>query len=142
VDIVVGGNKEVLNLAAPVAIPKKISEKTKMETIIDSLKVGQTFVLDNIYFYSGRHTVRDECLPEMDNLYNVLNNNPGLKIRIEGHVCCVPDDKDALDEDINPERAYEDPPSPYFLRRLSLNRAMYINYYLVKRGIDAKRLEY
>lgn len=121
---------------------KTTTGKTKISRMVDTLKVGQTFILDNIYFHTGKHVVRKESLPELDNLYGTLNDNPSLRIRIEGHVCCVPDDKDALDEGINPYMDEREPPNPYVINRLSLNRAMFIYHYLVRKGIDAKRMEY
>ena len=90
---------------------------------------GDVFVLDKIFFYPGRHIVRETSLPELDYLYKVLERNPSIKIRIEGHVCCVPMNSDALDEDT-------------FEKALSVNRAKYIYAYLAKRGIDPKRLSY
>lgn len=144
VDIVAGKTQTVFNtLPGKHTRPGLVTTtKSDIATIIDSLKVGQTFVLNNLYFHTGRHTVKDESLPELDKLYNVLKENPSLKIKIEGHVCCVPNDKDALDEDVSLLRKKEDDPTPYFIQRLSLNRAMYIYYYLVKKGISSQRLQY
>lgn len=95
----------------------------------DQFVPGALFVLDRIYFYTGRHKVVEESQPEMEKLYHVLADNPGLVIRIEGHVCCVPPITDALDEDTR-EVA------------LSRNRAKVIYDYLVRKGIDPDRLSY
>jgi outer membrane protein OmpA-like peptidoglycan-associated protein len=114
--------------------------KTKLETTFESLKVGQTFVLDNIYFYSGRHTIRKESLPELDNLISILKTYPSLKIKIEGHVCCVPSDKDALDEDVMETIASNN--DEYGLNSLSVNRAIYIYRYLASKGIARERLQF
>lgn len=96
---------------------------------ITNIEPGKTLVLKKIFFYAGRHVVREESLPEMDNLYYVLSANPTLKIQIEGHVCCVKSGVDALDEDT-------------FEHALSENRAKYIYQYLVRRGINSNRLKY
>ena len=93
------------------------------------ISTGETFVLDKIYFYAGRHVVKPESLPELDKLYNALAANNNITIQIEGHICCVRFAPDALDEDTN-ELA------------LSTNRAKYIYDYLIAKGIDARRLKY
>lgn len=95
---------------------------------ITTLKPGGIFVLDKIYFYAGRHIVRKESLPELDNLYTVLAAHPEINIRIEGHVCCVRT-ADALDEDT-------------FEMALSENRARFIYEYLISKGINKDRLSY
>lgn len=102
--------------------PNPIQQKMNIAT-------GQTFVLDKIYFFAGRHVVKPESMPELDKLYNALATNPGVQVQIEGHVCCVRSAPDALDEDTN-ELA------------LSTNRAKYIYNYLLEKGIDNKRLKY
>ena len=95
----------------------------------DLIEAGQLFVLDKIYFYTGRHRVVPESVPELDHLYAVLEEIPTLVINIEGHVCCVHPLVDALDMETG-EVA------------LSVNRAKYIYNYLIKRGIDKDRLSY
>lgn len=105
----------------------------KLNTIVgfepDSMYVGQLFVLDRIFFYTGRHIATQESIQEMEKLFNMMDDNVGLVIRIEGHVCCVHPLFDALDMDTGEES-------------LSVNRARYIYNYLVKKGIDRKRLTY
>lgn len=95
---------------------------------ISALKPGQTMVLENLYFYPGRHIIREESISVLEKLYVTLEENPDLKIQIEGHVCCV-NTIDALDED-------------NFQLALSLNRAKYIYLYLIKHGIESERLSY
>lgn len=101
---------------------------TKITDLIE-VRVGQLLVLDRIFFYTGLHIVAEESLPELDKLFLSLERNPDIKIRIEGHVCCVHPSVDALDEGTG-EIA------------LSVNRAKAIYNYLVKKGIDAERLSY
>lgn len=98
---------------------------------LDSIqfRVGQLFVLDRIFFHTGRHVVVDESLPEMERLYKVMDDNPTLVINIEGHVCCVHPSVDALDLDTGE-------------LKLSVNRAKFIYDYLVKKGIEQERLSY
>lgn len=126
---------DIVLLSPKQAIPstkKTISSsiaKNEPSTSLLTVSVGQTITLNKIYFYAGRHIVKEESLRELDNLYNILDENPTLKIQIEGHICCVRMAPDALDEGTGE-------------LRLSENRAKYIYDYLVKRGIEANRLLY
>lgn len=105
----------------------RFNSTTNMDSI--QFTVGQLFVLDRIFFHTGRHVVVDESLPEMERLYKVLDDNPTLVINIEGHVCCVHPSVDALDLDTGE-------------LKLSINRAKFIFDYLVKKGIEQERLSY
>lgn len=89
-------------------------------------KAGDAFTLDKIYFYRGRHTVRETSIPQLEELYRVMAAHPGLKIKIEGHLCCgIPTGHDADDEDfpdwyyIGPEKDLDDKhfkPDPKYMR--------------------------
>ncbi|WP_276131687.1 OmpA family protein [Polluticoccus soli] len=109
--------------------PKPAAPLTSTELKLTTLKPGETFPLENIYFYTNRHVVVKESIPELDKLYQALANNPTVRIQVEGHVCCVKKDQDALDEDT-------------LEQALSVNRAKHICEYLVRRGITPDRLEY
>ncbi len=98
-------------------------------TDIKDYKPGDIFVLKNIYFLPQRHTIRPGSLPELEKLYNVLEQNENLKVQIEGHVCCIVNFPDAYDMDNGDDN-------------LSVNRAKFIYDYLVKKGIDSDRLRY
>ncbi len=96
---------------------------------LTQLKEGQTILLKNVYFHPGSHIIKQESYETLEKLYHILNDNPKLKINIEGHVCCIHDVPDALDIDTN---------EPV----LSLNRAKAIYNYLVRKGISEDRLQY
>jgi outer membrane protein OmpA-like peptidoglycan-associated protein len=98
-------------------------------TDLSTVSVGELLVLDKIYFYPGRHIFREISYEALETLYSMLMKNPDIRIRIEGHVCCTPGQADALDEDT-------------YKNELSINRALAVRDYLVKRGIAANRLEY
>ena len=125
--------------AAPPPVPTAAIEMSKAPTAelrkasvtdISSVAPGESLLLDKIYFYPGRHIVRPESNVALDALYKSLQSNPGIRIKIEGHVCCVPtSEPDAVDDDT-------------FKKELSLNRARVIREYLMKRGIDPSRIQY
>lgn len=97
---------------------------------INELEIGETFVLNNIYFYTGMHTVKEESFPELRYLLQIMQEHSNLKIKIEGHVCCIsPTAPDALDEGT-------------LELALSTNRAKAIYFYLKESGIDAERMRF
>lgn len=110
--------------------PGPATARKASETNIASVPVGEALLLDNIYFYAGRHVVRPESYPSLEDLAKSLIDHPDVKIRIEGHVCCVPATvRDAIDDDTG-------------LEELSLMRALAIRDYLLRKGIAPERLKY
>lgn len=126
--------------AQPIVSPKPSIQPSTVKNIdstnnniankLKDVAIGETFVLNNIYFYAGRHTVRESSIEELELLYEALDANPNIHVRIEGHVCCIkPTAPDALDEGT-------------FELALSVNRAKAIYHYLIAEGIEKERLEY
>lgn len=100
-------------------LKKDLSEYTKQET----------FRLENLHFPPNRHYLENGSEAVLDTLYTILKTHPGLRVRIEGHVCCVTDLPDAFDADTH-------------TYNLSVNRAKFIRTYLIGKGIYPQRLEY
>lgn len=124
VDIIPGGIKQI-----PVAKP--LPKPPAQPTIdLTKIKKNETLRLEHMYFNPGSHMLKTESVPELTKLYNTLKNNPALKIRIEGHICChtkrTTDAYDYDSQDFN----------------LSANRAQYIYDYLASKGIGKDRLQY
>src|SRR5690606_36359446 len=118
------------NRPSKTAIVSKTKEETSsMESSILSLKSNQTLVMDNLLFHTEKHKLIPESVPELKRLLAVLLKHPELKIRIEGHVCCVPYGVDALDIETGENK-------------LSENRAKYIYDYLVAYGVPRENLSY
>ncbi len=135
VDIVMNnmGNKEKPS-GKPTAgkpVRKDTTRKIKLTSIEDmkNLRSGTVFQLNNVYFPADRHIMKPESQEALEKLYTVMSENPKLKISIEGHVCCIRDQPDALDMDT-------------WEPHLSVNRAKAIYNYLVDKGIDQSRLTY
>lgn len=143
VDIVVDNSVDRTKQSATTSSSRSIaSNKSKKDTSsftgskstseikeLPKLLEGQTILLKNVYFPPGRHIIKPESFPTLEKLYATLAQNKTLRISIEGHVCCVHDVPDALDNDTG---------EPL----LSFNRAKSIYQYLVEKGIDPARLEY
>jgi outer membrane protein OmpA-like peptidoglycan-associated protein len=110
--------------------PEKIKKDTvQSKKSIEDLKEGESLAIQGLNFIPGRHIVVKDAVPILEQLLKTLQNNPKLKIEIQGHICCVEDQDDGLDLDTGE-------------RNLSVSRARAVYNYLVKNGIDASRLSY
>jgi outer membrane protein OmpA-like peptidoglycan-associated protein len=101
----------------PVTIPVE-SELTKL--VRDS-KIGEKIKLPNIYFYGGSDKVLEKSIPTLKDLLQIMNDNPTLKIEIQGHICCYePNDPESV----------------------SAARAKAISDFLIENEINSNRLSY
>lgn len=87
---------------------------------INEAKTGEKLKIDNLNFIINTFIVVPEARGKMYELLLVLQNNPILKIEIQGHLCCMPNDR--LD--------------------LSTKRAKAIYSFLVANGIYPGRLSF
>ena len=90
-----------------------LAEKVKLA------KVGTKITLKNINFYQNTFATMPESQGTLYDLLFVMQNNPELKIEIQGHICCI--DKD--------------------YRNLSTDRAKQIKRFLVYNGIQEYRVK-
>ncbi len=89
---------------------------------LQPIEKGATIVLKNIFFETGKFDLKNESKGELDKLVTLLNDNPNLKIQIDGHTDNVGQEKDNL--------------------LLSSNRAKAVVGYLLGRSITVQRLSY
>lgn len=82
---------------------------------------GAKITLRNIYFNVSKYDLKPESFPELDRLVTVMQDNPTMQIRLEGHTDTVGD------FDANVE--------------LSRNRVNEVKRYLVSKNISAGRIE-
>jgi outer membrane protein OmpA-like peptidoglycan-associated protein len=85
------------------------------------IETGAKITLKNIYFSVSKYDLKSESYPELDRLVTVMQENPTMNIRLEGHTDTVGD------FDANVE--------------LSRNRVNEVKRYLVSKGISAGRIE-
>lgn len=85
------------------------------------IEAGAKITLKNIYFNVSKYDLKPESFPELDRLVTVMQTNPTMQIRLEGHTDTVGD------FDANVE--------------LSRNRVNEVKRYLVDKGISAGRIE-
>ncbi len=114
----------------PAVVPEPPPVSPDAVAELQKTPAGQTIVMRSLYFPRGSHKLLPQSLPQLAVLQKALLENPKLKIRVEGHVCCIDtvQASDALDEGTG-EYA------------LSLNRARAVAQELVKRGIPKERIQ-
>ncbi len=87
---------------------------------IDDIESGKTFVLKNINYDFDKSDIRPDAARILDNLVNILKQNPSLRIELSSHT-------DSRGSDV-------------YNLRLSQRRAESAVKYLVNKGIDKSRL--
>jgi outer membrane protein OmpA-like peptidoglycan-associated protein len=126
VEIAVIVNK-ITNVDTSIIIQK---EKTIKDIIEDaSTKKGAKILLKQMQFEGGRHKILQSSVPQLNDLLNALKVNSKLKILLEGHICCLPDNSDGFDLDTQTDD-------------LSKQRAKAIKDYLINAGIEGERIQY
>jgi outer membrane protein OmpA-like peptidoglycan-associated protein len=85
-------------------------------------KPGKTFVINNIFFETAKATLLPSSYIELNRLLKILNENPKMVIRINGHT----DNQGGDAFNIN----------------LSDNRSKAVVDYLISKGIKKERLQY
>lgn len=104
-----------------IPITSAYQEVTK-DIALKNISVGTKIVLRNIFFDTGKSTLRKESTNELARLHKLLSDMPTLKIEISGHT----DSKGSAD--LN--------------QKLSEARAKAVVDYLIKAGIPSDRLTY
>lgn len=117
-------NRKVVVSYSEIIEDKKIeSNPNSLENQVKSSKVGDKIKLENIMFYNMSAKVVSHSIPELYNLLCIMQENPNLKIEIQGHICCQTN----KDTDIT---------------YLSTERAKTIYSYLVRNKINRNRLSF
>lgn len=96
-------------------IQSELSEK------IAKAKVGETVKLPNIYFFNNSARILPKSEASLLELLCVMEENPTLKIEIQGHICCQ---------------------TVFDVNDVSLSRARAIYLYLIRNKIDRKRMTF
>lgn len=127
-----GLNRKVEIIVTPVFPPKPQVEpkvKSASETLAGTINVGDNIVLHNILFKTSYSYLLPESTKTLQELSKVLLKRKDIYFTIQGHVCCTQNSRDAIDRKTQK-------------RNLSVARAKYIYDYLIKKGIDAKRMKF
>jgi len=77
---------------------------TIKETIVlEKVKVGQVFVMENIYYDFDKWDILPESEVELDKLVKVMNDNPSWKVELGSHTDCR--GSDAYNEKLSQKRS-------------------------------------
>ncbi|KLT66871.1 OmpA family protein [Pedobacter sp. BMA] len=99
-----------------------INKPYQIEVYIEKIKPGGNVTLRNIFFDTNKYNLLPASIRELNLLIDFLNQNTTVNIEIQGHTDNIGDAK--LNE------------------KLSLNRANAVYDYLLKNGIDLRRLTF
>ncbi|WP_343030519.1 OmpA family protein, partial [Fulvivirga aurantia] len=110
---------QTIEIKAPAAKeePQSISRNVQLR----KLQLGTRSVLRNIYFDFNKATFKQESYDELNKLEAMMARNPGMVIEISGHT------------DNIGAKSYN--------KQLSQLRANAVKDYLVKKGVDARRIK-
>ena len=115
------GDRGVLEGSDTVAATP-IDDVVSVPPLADTLQVGATFVLSNIFFDYDKATLLQQSYNELQELLKILKAHPTMRIEVRGHT----DGQGSVD----------------YNQRLSENRAKAVVDFLVSKGIDSRRLQY
>lgn len=93
----------------------------KLDEELDSATAGGKIKLNNLNFNGGTAVFKPHSYRVLKELLQIMKSNPNLKIEIQGHICCY---SESDDDDV------------------SEKRALAVYKFLIKNGIDQKRLKY
>jgi OmpA-OmpF porin, OOP family len=115
----------------PLPENKKEEKKSKQNDSEKVIEIGErleheggkdSFKLDKVYFEMGKSEILPESFIQLDKLIIYLQENPELKIQVEGHT------DNQGDATLN--------------QKLSLDRAYKVREYLVAKGINSSRIKF
>ncbi|AHM63600.1 ompa/motb domain protein [Flammeovirgaceae bacterium 311] len=101
----------------------RLGEKTRYVNTnlrMNAIKVGTTAVMANIFFETGKSSLRTESITELDKIRDFLRHSSSVKIQINGHTDNVG--------------------NANYNKQLSRKRAQSVKDYLVNNGIEPGRL--
>lgn len=94
-------------------------DETRRDYTLQTIKIGLKFELKNIYFDSGKATLREESKAELDKLFEILNRS-AITIELGGHTDNVGTDESN--------------------QKLSQDRVNSVREYLIEKGISKDRI--
>jgi outer membrane protein OmpA-like peptidoglycan-associated protein len=89
---------------------------------LEPIEVGKSYRLNDVFFDFNSYDLLPESMAVIREFYDFLQNNPKLKISIEGHTDEIGNDQDNLE--------------------LSIKRARSVYNHLIQLGIDPGRISY
>ena len=105
------------------ALSKKLPDSTYQKDIqLQPIQLNAAVIFKNIQFATNSYQLEPVSLIELSKLLQLMNENPTVKVQVNGHTDNVG--------------------TPASNLGLSANRAKAVVDYLISKGINAKRLQY
>jgi OmpA-OmpF porin, OOP family len=89
---------------------------------LDEIKIDSAIILKNIVFEFNKSDLLPQSFKELNKLFDLMNNNPEIRVKLEGHTDNIGD----FDFNLN----------------LSVERVKAVAFFLESKGIDPDRIEY
>ena len=102
-------------------VPEK-KEKLITQELNNEVLAGQTIKINKLYFAADTSSINEDSNGALNEIYDFLLENPGVRIEIGGHTNGIP--------------------SPEYCDKLSTARAKEVATYLIRKGVQPSRLEY
>ncbi len=99
---------------------KGLKKSSELKTTIQLASIAKPIEIPNIYYDFGKWDLRPESMVALDHLVEILNDNPNIVIELRSHT----DSRASEEYNLN----------------LSQKRAQAVVDYLIRKGIDPKRL--
>jgi outer membrane protein OmpA-like peptidoglycan-associated protein len=125
----IGGSSNRYEIEVTAANCKSSGDKPEEQPVNGSFfhknEVGSVYILDKVFFTPDSPELKKNSYEELDRLLGFLQQNPNLKVRINGHT------------DIGKTNGSDE-----FLQQLSDERAKAVADYLISKGADARNISW
>ena len=98
----------------------KAYKEIERNLLLAPIEAGETILLNNLFFDFNKSDLRKESTAELERMVTLLSEHPGMTIEISGHT-------DNRGNDM-------------YNSKLSIDRAMAVRAYILKKGIQAERI--
>ena len=117
------GGLDLYSFALPEQVQSEpVVYKEEITEVAPELEVGESITLKNVFFQTGKYTLLDISIVELDKVVEMMQHHPTLRIELGGHT-----------DNVGNATANQ---------KLSEQRAKAVYDYLVQHGIAAGRLSY
>lgn len=96
-------------------------EEVNKDLFLVPLEQGQTLIINNVFFESGKYDLLSESYPELERLAKIMTTNLKMQIKLQGHTDNIGNAKSNM--------------------ILSNNRVESVKSFLVTKGIDETRIQ-
>jgi outer membrane protein OmpA-like peptidoglycan-associated protein len=123
----------IITREIPVIVEKTDLPEATLESEMETAESGDIVTLEGMNFYPGVDIIRESSVPVANELVLFMTENPSVKIKINGHVCCGKYGKPSKVDGMN-NRTRK--------KNLSEARAKAVYDFLIAQGIAKDRMTF